>query len=193
MAHTLAVGGGRVTVTATIGARPPELCRGRRSRRAAAGHDDGLRVDGRPRVARDALRGGTRARRANRDVDRFAGRLPGTMPLPTVVDVHGGPLGAWSPAPSLEVVLLCARGYRVVLPEHPRLDVVRRRVDPAAAGRLGRTRRRRRPCRPRPRDRARPRRPGPARRAGPVVRRVHGQLAGRERRTGSGRPSPRTA
>ena len=37
-------------------------------------------------------------------------------PLPTVVDVHGGPLGAWSPAPSLEVVLLCARGYRVVLP-----------------------------------------------------------------------------
>ena len=36
--------------------------------------------------------------------------------LPTVVDIHGGPLGAWSPAPSLEVVLLCARGYRVVLP-----------------------------------------------------------------------------
>ena len=36
--------------------------------------------------------------------------------LPTVVDVHGGPFGAWSPAPSLEVVLLCARGYRVVLP-----------------------------------------------------------------------------
>jgi len=37
-------------------------------------------------------------------------------PLPTVVDVHGGPLGAWAPAPSIEVVLLCARGYRVVLP-----------------------------------------------------------------------------
>ena len=36
--------------------------------------------------------------------------------LPTVVDVHGGPLGAWAPAPALEVVLLCARGYRVVLP-----------------------------------------------------------------------------
>jgi dipeptidyl aminopeptidase/acylaminoacyl peptidase len=36
--------------------------------------------------------------------------------LPTVVDVHGGPLGAWAPAPSIEVVLLCARGYRVVLP-----------------------------------------------------------------------------
>ncbi len=37
-------------------------------------------------------------------------------PLPTVVDVHGGPLGAWAPAPSIEVVLLCARGFRVVLP-----------------------------------------------------------------------------
>jgi dipeptidyl aminopeptidase/acylaminoacyl peptidase len=40
----------------------------------------------------------------------------GDGPLPTVVDVHGGPLGAWAPAPSIEVVLLCARGYRVVLP-----------------------------------------------------------------------------
>jgi dipeptidyl aminopeptidase/acylaminoacyl peptidase len=37
-------------------------------------------------------------------------------PMPTVVDVHGGPLGAWAPAPHLEVVLLCAAGYRVLLP-----------------------------------------------------------------------------
>jgi dipeptidyl aminopeptidase/acylaminoacyl peptidase len=37
-------------------------------------------------------------------------------PLPTIVDVHGGPLGAWAPAPSVEVTLLCARGYRVLLP-----------------------------------------------------------------------------
>lgn len=37
-------------------------------------------------------------------------------PLPTIVDIHGGPLGAWAPAPSIEVVLLCAAGYRVVLP-----------------------------------------------------------------------------
>jgi len=41
-------------------------------------------------------------------------RKPG--PLPTIVDIHGGPLGCWAPAPSVEVVLLCARGYRVVLP-----------------------------------------------------------------------------
>jgi dipeptidyl aminopeptidase/acylaminoacyl peptidase len=40
----------------------------------------------------------------------------GEGPLPTVVDIHGGPLGAWAPAPSIEVVLLCARGYRVLLP-----------------------------------------------------------------------------
>jgi dipeptidyl aminopeptidase/acylaminoacyl peptidase len=40
----------------------------------------------------------------------------GDKALPTVVDVHGGPLGAWAPAPHLEVILLVARGYRVVLP-----------------------------------------------------------------------------
>ena len=37
-------------------------------------------------------------------------------PLPTVVDVHGGPLGSWTPAPHVEVSLLVARGFRVVLP-----------------------------------------------------------------------------
>jgi dipeptidyl aminopeptidase/acylaminoacyl peptidase len=40
----------------------------------------------------------------------------GDGPLPTIVDIHGGPLGAWAPAPSIEVVLLCAGGYRVLLP-----------------------------------------------------------------------------
>ena len=40
----------------------------------------------------------------------------GDRALPTIVDVHGGPLGAWAPAPSVEVTLLCAQGYRVVLP-----------------------------------------------------------------------------
>jgi dipeptidyl aminopeptidase/acylaminoacyl peptidase len=40
----------------------------------------------------------------------------GDEPLPTIVDIHGGPLGAWAPAPHVEVTLLCARGYRVVLP-----------------------------------------------------------------------------
>lgn len=40
----------------------------------------------------------------------------GDRALPTVVDVHGGPLGAWAPAPHVEVTLLTARGYRVILP-----------------------------------------------------------------------------
>jgi dipeptidyl aminopeptidase/acylaminoacyl peptidase len=40
----------------------------------------------------------------------------GDAPLPTVVDIHGGPLGAWAPAPSIEVHLLVSRGYRVLLP-----------------------------------------------------------------------------
>lgn len=40
----------------------------------------------------------------------------GDDPLATVVDVHGGPLGAWAPAPHVEVTLLVARGYRVILP-----------------------------------------------------------------------------
>ena len=37
-------------------------------------------------------------------------------PLPTIVDVHGGPLGGWAPAPHIEVILLVAAGYRVILP-----------------------------------------------------------------------------
>jgi dipeptidyl aminopeptidase/acylaminoacyl peptidase len=40
----------------------------------------------------------------------------GETKLPAVVDVHGGPLGAWAPAPHIEVTLLAARGYRVILP-----------------------------------------------------------------------------
>ena len=116
-AHTLSVAAGSVTVTACIGSRPPELCR----------------VD----VAAGELRAVTTMGSAW--IDRLAWPVmrqveaPGPggpvetwiaspadarddAALPTVVDVHGGPLGAWSPAPSLEVVLLCARGYRVVLP-----------------------------------------------------------------------------
>jgi dipeptidyl aminopeptidase/acylaminoacyl peptidase len=37
-------------------------------------------------------------------------------PRPTIVDVHGGPLGAWAPTPHIEVLLLASAGYRVVLP-----------------------------------------------------------------------------
>lgn len=41
----------------------------------------------------------------------------GAEPLPAVVDIHGGPVtGAWTPSPHLEVILLAAAGYRVILP-----------------------------------------------------------------------------
>jgi dipeptidyl aminopeptidase/acylaminoacyl peptidase len=40
----------------------------------------------------------------------------GDEPLPTIVDVHGGPLGCWAPAPHNEVTILTGAGYRVVLP-----------------------------------------------------------------------------
>ena len=40
----------------------------------------------------------------------------GDGPLPTIVDVHGGPLGCWAPAPHIEVIMLAGAGYRVVLP-----------------------------------------------------------------------------
>ena len=40
----------------------------------------------------------------------------GNSPLPTIVDVHGGPLGCWAPAPHVEVIMLTGAGYRVVLP-----------------------------------------------------------------------------
>jgi dipeptidyl aminopeptidase/acylaminoacyl peptidase len=37
-------------------------------------------------------------------------------PLPTIVDIHGGPFWSWGPSPCIEVSLLVGRGYRVVLP-----------------------------------------------------------------------------
>ena len=51
-------------------------------------------------------------------IDTLVASPPGVgdKPLPTVVDVHGGPLGAWAPAPHVEVILLVAAGYRVILP-----------------------------------------------------------------------------
>ncbi len=115
MANTLALGGGRVTVTATVGARPPELC--------LVGEDGELRplttmgsswADG---LAWPEMRV-VEAPGAGGPIETWIASPEGAGdgPLPTIVDVHGGPLGAWSPAPSLEVVLLCARGYRVVLP-----------------------------------------------------------------------------
>jgi dipeptidyl aminopeptidase/acylaminoacyl peptidase len=115
MAHTMGVGGARVTVTATIGSRPPELCvvepTGELRPLTTMGSawiDD---------LAWPEMRC-LEAPGPGGPIETWVASPAGTgdAALPTVVDVHGGPLGAWSPAPSLEVVLLCARGYRVVLP-----------------------------------------------------------------------------
>jgi dipeptidyl aminopeptidase/acylaminoacyl peptidase len=40
----------------------------------------------------------------------------GDAMLPTIVDVHGGPLGGWAPSPHIEVIQLVGAGYRVILP-----------------------------------------------------------------------------
>ncbi len=40
----------------------------------------------------------------------------GDAALPTIVAVHGGPLGGWSPAPHVETIVLANAGYRVVCP-----------------------------------------------------------------------------
>ncbi len=51
-------------------------------------------------------------------IDVWIASPPGTgdAALPAVVNVHGGPMGAWAPAPHIEVILLVAHGYRVILP-----------------------------------------------------------------------------
>ncbi len=116
-ARTLAARGDRTTVTASIGSRPPELC-----------VVDDVAGELRPvTTIGSAWVGGlawpsmrcVEAPGPGGPVETWIASPAGASndeALPTVVDVHGGPLGAWSPAPSMEVVLLCARGYRVVLP-----------------------------------------------------------------------------
>ena len=115
MANSMASAGGQVTVIATVDARPPELC--------VVDPGGGTRplttmgsawIDG---LAWPVMRV-VEAPGPGGPIETWIASPAGAHErlLPTVVDVHGGPLGAWAPAPSLEVVLLCARGYRVVLP-----------------------------------------------------------------------------
>jgi dipeptidyl aminopeptidase/acylaminoacyl peptidase len=118
--RTLAVGGGRVTVTATLDADPVELY----VVGGGAGGEPGRLVplttlgsSWRRRLAWPEMRC-LQAPGPGGPIETWLASpaRSGDAPLPTIVDVHGGPLGAWAPAPSLEVVLLTARGYRVILP-----------------------------------------------------------------------------
>jgi dipeptidyl aminopeptidase/acylaminoacyl peptidase len=117
-AWTLGVAGGVVSIVATRDERPMEL----------------LTIDDRPRDAalraRTTLGGAWRRGLPWPEMRRVV--VPGEggpietwivspagagdAALPAIVNVHGGPLGAWSRAPSLESVLLAAHGYRVILP-----------------------------------------------------------------------------
>ena len=112
--HSLAIGGRAVTVVGTLDDRAMELMTVER---------------GRVRT-RSTIGSGWQRRRRPVDMRRLAFNGPGgpietwvasppdtqEVRLPTVVDIHGGPLGAWAPAPAIEVQLLVGRGYRVLLP-----------------------------------------------------------------------------
>jgi dipeptidyl aminopeptidase/acylaminoacyl peptidase len=120
--HTIAVGGGVVASLGTEGTRAMEL--------ATITVDDDPAAP--PAVPRTRSRLGSRwqygfempdmqlveAPGDGGPIDVWIASPPGvgSSALPAVVDVHGGPLGAWAPAPHLEVILLTARGYRVILP-----------------------------------------------------------------------------
>jgi dipeptidyl aminopeptidase/acylaminoacyl peptidase len=43
-------------------------------------------------------------------------RGSGRRPMPTVLHIHGGPTGSWGPGGTLDEMALCARGYRVLMP-----------------------------------------------------------------------------
>ena len=121
--HSIAVGGDTVAFLGTDGTRAMELM--------TVGIDDG--DAGRPGIAprtRSAI--GSRWQRPFAMPEMRLVQAPGDAgpidvwiaspagagdgPLPAVVDVHGGPLGAWTPSPHIEVILLAAAGYRVILP-----------------------------------------------------------------------------
>ena len=118
--HALGVAtDGTIAVLGTLGARAMELM--------TLGED----AAGRPRWTTRSTMGSSWQRRyLEADMRRVDAPGPGgpietwiasppdagDAVLPTVVDVHGGPLGCWAPAPHLEVSLLVAHGYRVILP-----------------------------------------------------------------------------
>ena len=112
---TLSVAGGLVSVVGTLDDTPQDLMTigrtGRLRRRSTIGSAwrRGLLV---PEMRRLDAPGPGGA------IECWLASPPGAggRALPTIVDFHGGPIGAWAPAPALEVHMLVARGYRVLLP-----------------------------------------------------------------------------
>lgn len=106
--------GRRVVVVGALGTRAPEVMTAERGRlRTRTGIGSAWQ-----RSVRQPEVELTRAPGGGGPIDVWVASPPGagTEPLPTVIDIHGGPLGAWSAGPSLEVALLVSRGYRVLLP-----------------------------------------------------------------------------
>jgi dipeptidyl aminopeptidase/acylaminoacyl peptidase len=118
--RTVAIGGGRVTTLATLDTRPVELYVLEAAADGGTGRLAPL-TDMGSTWMRDLAWPEMRVVEApgpGGPIETFIASPAGAGdgPLPTIVDVHGGPIGAWAPTPALEVVLLCAAGYRVVLP-----------------------------------------------------------------------------
>ena len=107
--HCLAVSAGgrrRVVARHASAARAMELLTVEAARPAPPSlrrpdpHHDGLGVAAPAPDAGDDRGRGARARVARSRPGSPRRRTPGARALPTVVDVHGGPLGAWAPAPA---------------------------------------------------------------------------------------------
>ena len=117
-AWTLGVAGGIVSIVATMGDRPMELLAlGRAGRRSAIRARTTLGGTWRRRLPWPEMRH-VFAPGEGGPIETWIASPAGagTARLPAVVNIHGGPLGAWSPAPSIENVLLASHGYRVILP-----------------------------------------------------------------------------
>lgn len=107
-------GGQRLVVVGTFAGRAPEVMTAERGRfRTRTGIGSAWQ-----RGVRQPEMRSIQAPGAGGLIEVWIASPPGAggRPLATVIDIHGGPLGAWAPAPSLEVALLVSRGYRVLLP-----------------------------------------------------------------------------
>lgn len=114
--HAVAVGGGSVLALSTAGGRGLEVSR----------------VDRDAATLTPITRFGTAWQRRFVQPEMRRVEAPGTggpietwiasppgageAALPTIVAVHGGPLGGWAPAPHVETIILTGAGYRVVCP-----------------------------------------------------------------------------
>ena len=112
--YQMAVAGGRVAVVGALGQRAMELMEPRDGRfhtRTRVGSAWQRRYRPTPgRMLTIAGPGGPI------ETWLFSPADAGNAPLPLVIDLHGGPLGAWGPAPWLEMRMLVEAGFRVAAP-----------------------------------------------------------------------------